>query len=187
MARNLQAHILHTASGLFYSHGIQATGIDAIVNASGVAKMTLYKYFPSKEALVVAYLRKNAQDLLAQIHSGIQAKRIDQTADKLLLVFDEFTKILASPGFRGCPFINAAAEYADPAHPVSQAVAEFYRTLTEMLTELARQAGINKPQQLAGQLVMLISGAIVTEQIHKQGLAMPIAYATAQQLIKLSQ
>lgn len=182
MSRNLREHILQTASGLFYSHGIKATGIDTIVKASGVAKMSLYKYFPSKDDLIVAHLQRSKEAALARIHDRIAGE--DRTAEqKLLAIFDVFAEILANPEFRGCPFINASAEYADAGNPVQQAVTDFSMALQQLFTDLARQAGVSDAGELAGQLSMLISGAIVSAQMQKRADTMALAYKAAEILI----
>lgn len=183
MSRNIKEHILDTASKLFYSQGISATGIDAIVKTSGVAKMSLYKYFPSKEALVLAHLEKSAASLRDRILHGLEAKG-DEPKQKLLSVFEVFEEILACPGFRGCPFINAAAEFADPASPVQQFSAEFYRSVTGLLADLARQARMANPEILARQLVVLLMGAIVREQVQHQSGSMQTAREVAEILIE---
>ncbi|AMK76870.1 MULTISPECIES: TetR/AcrR family transcriptional regulator [Methylomonas] len=185
MARNLQDHILQTASGLFYSQGIKATGVDAIVKAAGTTKMSLYKYFPSKDDLVLAHLNKSRDAMLNRILAGVEL-RASEPKQKLLAVFAVFDELLASPEFRGCPFINASAEFAEAANPVQLAAAEFSDAFREILAELARQAGSPDPEQLSQQLAMLISGAIVSEQMRRQSGAMRIASAAAKILIEQS-
>jgi len=185
MARNLQEHILNTASELFYTQGIKATGIDAIIKATGIAKMSLYKYYPSKDALVLAHLQRSKEQISQLLLNGIQAKA-GGPKQKLLAVFEVFAEMLACPGFRGCPFINAAAEFAETNNPVQQASANFNRDFCELLTDLAAQAGAAKPEELASQLAMLISGAIVTEQLQRQSGAMQLAYTAAEILIEKS-
>ena len=182
MARNLQDHILQTASGLFYSQGIKATGVDAIVKAAGTTKMSLYKYFPSKDDLVLAHLSKSREAMFSRILDGIAA-RAAQPKQKLLAVFTVFDELLASPEFRGCPFINAAAEFAETANPVQQAAAEFSVTFRQLLTDLAAQADAKHPEALAQQLAMLISGAIVSEQMQRESGAMRAASAAAEILL----
>ena len=183
MTRNLQEHILQTASGLFYAHGIKATGIDTIVKASGIAKMSLYKYFPSKDDLVVAHLRRSKETILSHINNGISGE--DKSAvQTLLAVFDVFAEILSSPEFRGCPFINASAEFAEVGSPIQMAVADFSICLHNLLAGLAKQAGIVDAQQLARQLSMLLTGAIVSEQMQKQPDTMRTAYKAAKLLIE---
>ena len=185
MARNLQDHILQTASGLFYSQGIKATGVDAIVKAAGTTKMSLYKYFPSKDDLVLAHLRKSREAIMTRILTGVEA-RADQPRQKLLAVFAVFDELLSSPEFRGCPFINASAEFAEQANPVQLAAAEFSDEFRQLLTDLAKQAGAAHPDELSKQLAMLISGAIVSEQMRRESGAMRTASAAAEILIENS-
>lgn len=186
MTRNLKEHILQTASELFYSQGIKSTGVDAIVKAAGTTKMSLYKYFPSKDDLVLAHLSKSRAAMLAQLQIEIEA-HADTPKQKLLAIFEMFSKLLKSPDFRGCPFINASAEFAVENNPVQQAAAEFYAEFRKLLADLAVLAGIANAEQLAGQLVLLIAGAIVDEQMHRHTGAMQNAQAAAKILIDSSQ
>lgn len=182
MARNLQEHILQAASKLFYSQGIKTTGVDAIVKAAGTTKMSLYKYFPSKDDLVLAHLHKSRAAMLTRIHNDIDHHG-GKPQQKLLAIFDIFEDLLQAEEFRGCPFINAAAEFAEEGGPVQQAAAEFYTEFRKLLADLGRQAGIKEAEQLASQLAILISGAIVGEQIQRHSGAMRNARATAEILI----
>lgn len=182
MSRNLQEHILQAASGLFYRQGIKSTGVDAIVKAAGTTKMSLYKYFPSKDDLVLAHLRRSRATTLAHLQSAIAGG--EQTPrQKLLAIFDVFDAMLDTPAFRGCPFINAAAEFAEENNPVQQAAAEFYAEFGKLLADLAEQAGSRDPKSLAAQLTLLIAGAIVGEQIHRNSAAIANARAAATLLI----
>jgi AcrR family transcriptional regulator len=185
MARNLQDHILQTASALFYSQGIKATGVDAIVKAAGTTKMSLYKYFPSKDDLVLAHLNKSRDAMLNRILAGVE-QRASEPRQKLLAVFAVFEELLSSPEFRGCPFINASAEFADASSPVQLAAAEFSNNFQIILADWARQAGALEPEPLSQQLAMLISGAIVSEQMRRQSGAMLTASAAAKVLIEQS-
>lgn len=167
---------------LFYSQGIKSTGVDAIVKAAGTTKMSLYKYFPSKDDLVLAHLCKSRAAMLAHIQNAI-GNEAQTPKHKLLAIFDVFDAMLDNPEFRGCPFINAAAEFAEENNPVQQAAAEFYAEFRKLLEGLAEQAGSRDAEQLAAQLILLISGAIVGEQIHRNAQAMANARAAASILI----
>lgn len=182
MSANLKERLLQTASELFYSQGIKATGVDAIVKAAGTTKMSLYKYYPSKDDLILAYLQRQGNKLRTLISQDIN-HRTDEPEEKLLAVFDVFVELSSSPKFRGCPFINASAEYVDTDGPISQASAEFYREFANLLTELAGQAGLRHPKDLAAQLVLLIAGAIVNEQIYRNCSALAMAKQAATVLI----
>ena len=181
MTRNLSEHILKTASELFYQHGIQATGIDAIVKASGVAKMSLYKYYPSKNDLILAYLQHSAESFNAMIINGLND--VDNDKQKLLKVFDLFAAFLRSPDFRGCPFINASAEFSQQAGPIQQAATAFYENFADFLEGLAANAGLSNSKKLASQLSILIAGAVVREQMQANSGAMQQALEAAEILI----
>lgn len=183
MARNLKEHILQTASALFYSQGIKATGVDTIVKAAGTTKMSLYKYFPSKDDLILAHLQKSGIQMRRQIINAIESKATEPK-QQLLAVFDVFEELLMTPEFRGCPFINASAEFAEEANPVQQASAEFYDGFHKLLADLARQADIENPELVTKQLLMLIAGAIVTEQMQRQSGAMATARQAAERLLE---
>jgi AcrR family transcriptional regulator len=182
MSRNIQEHILNTASDLFYRQGIHCTGVDTIVKAAGVAKMSLYRYFPSKDDLILAYLRRNSGFLLEQVRQGFETGRREGQA-RLLTVFDVFDSELNKPGFLGCPFIKASAEFIGGNEAVHQASAEFYRDLCTLLSAQAVELGIENAQEKAEQLLLLLGGAVVREQMQPGCGAMRHAVGIAQLLI----
>ncbi len=186
MTSNLQEHILQTASQLFYSQGIKTTGVDAIVKAAGTTKMSLYKYFPSKDDLVVAHLQRSGENIHALLQSAVESKA-GQPKQQLLAVFDVFEALQSNPSFRGCPFINASAEFAAESSPVQQAATELSESFRQLLMNLARTVGIGDAEELSKQLSMLIAGAMVREQMQRQaGGAMRTARAAAEVLIEKS-
>lgn len=182
MSSSLKDRILQAASELFYSQGIKSTGVDAIVKAAGTTKMSLYKYFPSKDDLVLAHLRKSSAEIRAKIVTGID-NRTHDPKEKLLAVFDVLGELLSLDDFRGCPFINASAEFALDDNPVQQASAEFYDGFRDVLADIGHRALANNPEELASQLVMLIAGAIVAEQMKRDSGAMTAARRAAEILI----
>lgn len=184
MANNLQERILQAASDLFYNQGIKATGVDAIVKLAGTNKMTLYKYFPSKDDLVLAFLRKRDADFTSWFVEQIDS-RADQPKDKLLAIFDIIGEWLEIPEFRGCAFINAAAEFPVEGNPVHQVSAEFYDQFRNYIGELAGQCGIAAPDSLAVQLSLLVEGAIVSEQMKRHSGAAGQAKQAAKILIDM--
>ena len=147
--------------------------------------MSLYKYFPSKDDLVLAHLQRSKETMQTSLLSWL-ADKDGEPHIKLLAVFDFFSEIMSNPSFRGCPFINAAAEFAEQANPIQQATADFYASFRQLLADLAKQAGIANADQLASQLSMLIAGAIVREQMQKDSGAMHTATAAAEILIEKS-
>jgi AcrR family transcriptional regulator len=166
MALNLQQRILESASALFYSQGIKATGVDAIVKHAGTNKMTLYKYFPSKDDLVIAFLRKRDEDFTSWFVEQINLKA-EHPKDKMLAIFDVIDEWMAIPAFRGCAFINASAEFPVEANPVHQLSAEFYDKFKAYIAGLAAECGVAEPDNLAMQLTLLVEGAIVSEQMKR--------------------
>lgn len=155
---NKRDQLVATALELFLEHGYHATGIDRIVAESGVAKMTLYNHFESKDQLIAAALELQDERWLAKVASYLDhiggAPR-----DKLLAVFDLHTQWYCGGEFHGCAFIKASNEYTDPGHPLHAYAAAHYRRLRERLVALADEAGIRSADGLAGQLVLLLIGA----------------------------
>ena len=162
---NRRDHLVLTAERLFQQNGYRATGIDRILAESGVAKMTLYKYFPSKDDLVLAVLRGRSARWRASMEQAV-ARRAAAPRDRLLAVFDVFEEWFASPGFAGCLFLKASSEYGAPEDPVHRAAAEHHRDLLAYLRDLATAAGARRPAQLARQLMLLAIGATAVTQVN---------------------
>jgi AcrR family transcriptional regulator len=150
--------LLDTAGALFYREGIGATGVDRISAEAGVSKRSLYQYFAGKDALVAAALADHGPAVLERY---IPLDDIEAPArQKILDVFDALSRWSQAPDFRGCPFVNVAAELANPHHP-ARAVARDYKLRLERYFALqARVGGAKNPNMLAEQLVMLFDGAI---------------------------
>jgi AcrR family transcriptional regulator len=151
--------ILDTARVLFYGEGIRAVGIDRIIAEAGVAKATFYHHFPAKDDLVRAYLEEQSQiqrDLAEEIRAGERPPE-----EILLTVFDAVGELTCGPGFRGCAFINAAAEYPDPRHPVREVVADHRRWFKGLLQELLTAMGHPDAAETAGMLVLLRDGVVM--------------------------
>ncbi|NMG05988.1 TetR/AcrR family transcriptional regulator [Brasilonema sp. UFV-L1] len=155
---NIYDRILETASQLFYQKGIQHVGINEVIAASDVAKRTFYKYFPSKDQLILEVMRYREKQWLKWFHKAVEER--GQTAkEKLLAIFDVLGEWYAQPDFRGCPFINAVLEIADanhPAHHVSVSLREAIRT---HVMQLAIEAGVRHPEAFSQQYLLLIGGA----------------------------
>jgi AcrR family transcriptional regulator len=166
MPLTLPERILQAASELFYSQGVRATGVDAIAKAANTTKMSLYKYFPTKDDLVLAFLRKRDEDFRLWFAGQVNA-RADTPKAKLLAVFDVIGEWMAVPEFRGCAFINAAAEFSLEDNPVHRVSAKFYEHFRSYIADLAEQSGSGSPETLAQQLSLLIEGAIVSEQMKR--------------------
>ncbi|WAK00380.1 TetR/AcrR family transcriptional regulator [Methylobacter sp. YRD-M1] len=183
MAKKPRDRILQAASELFYNQGIKSTGVEAIATQAGSNKMTLYKHFPSKDDLVIAFLRKRDEDFRIWFVEQVDS-RAGQPKDKLLAIFDVIGEWLEIPEFRGCAFINAAAEFPVESNPVHQVSAEFYDNFRSYISDLAEQCGIVSPESLALQLSLLVEGAIVSEQMKRHSGAADQAKWAARVLIE---
>src|SRR3954469_4139644 len=146
--------LLRTASELFYAEGIRAVGVDRVIEVAGVTRATFYRHYPSKDDLVVAYLRA--------VHDAVRTVAGDRPGEqRLRRVVGAMTEMVCAPGFRGCSFINAAAEFADPDSPVHRAVADYRTWLTALFVAALAAAGHPDPTAAAAHLVMLRDGAMV--------------------------
>lgn len=150
--------LLDTASDLFYTRGITATGVDTVVAAAGVSKPTLYAQFGSKERLVAAVLERRHDRRAASLRAWVEAASPEPRA-RLLAVFDWLGEFYRGDGARGCAFLNAAAEAPDVDDPARLAAREHKRWTREYLAQLAGAAGLAGPERLGSQLLLLIDGA----------------------------
>ncbi|GAA1596935.1 MULTISPECIES: TetR/AcrR family transcriptional regulator [Kribbella] len=150
--------LLSTATGLFYAEGIHAVGVDRVIAEAQVTRATLYRHFPSKDDLTVAYLTAADEAIRARVENARDAK---STADDVIReVAKSITDDINSRGFRGCAFLNAAAEYPDPAHPVHQAVLRHRDWFLTTMTELFTATGKPDSEPAARHFVMLRDGAM---------------------------
>lgn len=154
-------HLLETAWRLFYRDGYHAVGIDTILAEAGVAKMTLYNHFSSKEDLIVAVLERRHHEFEASLNAAIEAAG-KAPLKRLLAVFDWLEDWIKSPSFNGCAFIRAVGEYPQPDERPHQVSAQHKASLIDLLTRLAKEAGAYEPTSIGRQLALLMEGAIVT-------------------------
>lgn len=167
-ARSRKDALVDKASQLFYRDGFHATGIDRIIGEAGVAKMTLYNNFDSKEALILEALSRR-QESFGRWLTGRTGGAGRAPRAKLLALFDALGEWFASKDFRGCLFIRAAGEYPALSNPIHRRAAEHKRGLREFIAGIAREAGVDRPDALARRLMLLVEGSIVTAQIGGNG------------------
>ncbi len=156
-AKSARERVLETAEELFYREGIRAIGVDTIIARSGVAKMSLYRNFPSKDDLIVAYLQVRS-DRFWRWWDKITAPREDSPRGQIQALFQALFIKVNTPGFRGCPFINTATEFPAEGHPAREAALMHHRKLRARFTEIARNLGAPRPEVLAEQLIILMDG-----------------------------
>lgn len=150
--------ILDAANELFYNHGIRATSADRIIELAGITKVTFYRHFRSKGDLVVAYLQQQSAAeqawMLSTVHDGDPVATVRAIAAGI-------GAASCSPGFRGCAFINAAAEYPDHDDPVRLAVEAHRGWMLDHFAGIAEQAGVSDVRSVARQFMILRDGAMV--------------------------
>lgn len=161
IAGDARERLLTAAYELFSRHGVQAVGIDAIIERSGVARQTLYRHFGSKQELVLAFMARREQLWTEDWLQAETARRTDDPRERLLAIFDVFDAWFNTPGFEGCSFINVLLEHPAETHELHQAAADHLEFIRGFLAELARQADIADAEAFARQWHILMKGSIV--------------------------
>jgi AcrR family transcriptional regulator len=161
---SVRGRILHTARELFYRNGIQAVGVDTVVAQSGVAKTSLYRWFPSKDALIVAVLEQEALDRWSG-WDYTAARSGSDPRERLRAQLAGIVKYVTGPKYRGCPFMNVTAEFADAQHPARAVAREMMEELRRRVRTLVDPLNVRNPEELTDQLVMLIDGAFSSAQV----------------------
>lgn len=162
--------ILSTASKLFYQYGTQSVGIDRIIAESGVAKMSLYNHFKSKDALIAAWLQAQSEDWRAWFQSTVE-RLSPEPNGRPLAVFDALQLWFEQPEFRGCPFINATVELVDSAHPAQSVMVAHREAISSYLLGLVEAAEVSDADAISQQLIILLNGSIVVALMQGDTLA----------------
>ena len=153
--------ILDTAYDLFSRHGIRAVGVDRIIATSGVAKMSLYRHFTSKDTLVLAFLQEREKRWTMEwLHAEVM-RRGEDGASRMLAIFEVFDEWFQQPDFEGCSFINVLLEFGGADHPIREASGRHLATIRGLVKEFAEQAGVADPEAVACQWHILMKGSIV--------------------------
>ena len=163
-APDVRDRILDTASSLFYERGVRAVGVDLIVEEAAVAKTSLYRHFPTKDDLVVAFLEREDLEFWA-LWDSVAGQHPGNPTGQLEAQMRWIGERLARSNYRGCPQINVAAEFAEGNHPARQVSQRHMQTLRSRLQEIARQLDVPRPDLLAAQLALLINGAFVSSSL----------------------
>jgi AcrR family transcriptional regulator len=153
-----KGRILETANVLFYEDGIRNVGVDRIISASSVTKATFYKHYRAKDNLIVEYITARHESVRADVERMVE---VGPSAEFVLRGF--VAGIIAeidSPGFRGCPFINAAAEFPDADHPVRKVVTAHREWYVDTLATLLKEMGHPVPGDAADELLLARDGAL---------------------------
>ena len=158
--------ILETASELFYQKGIQHVGINEVIAESGVAKRTLYRWFPSKDLLIEEVMNYRAGLWIRWFEMAV-SERGNTPKERLLATFDVLGEWYANPNFRGCPFINAVLEIADASHKAHQVSIDLRESIRQIIARLAAEANIKNPDFFSQQYLLLIGGASLMATIEQ--------------------
>ncbi|MFE2932024.1 TetR/AcrR family transcriptional regulator [Streptomyces sp. NPDC059221] len=155
-----RSRLLNTAGRVFYAEGIHAVGVDRIIAEAQVTRATFYRHFPSKETLIVAYLNEADRAIRDQVDTAVAAGL--PAAETIRRVSTYIAQGIRSPGFRGCAFLNAVAEYPDPDHPVHRAVLTHRQWFLETVTGLLAKIRENPAAPAARHFVMMRDGAMAS-------------------------
>lgn len=180
---SVRDRILNTARELFYREGARSVGVDTVVAQSGVAKTSLYRWFPSKDALIAAVLEQEAKDRWAAWDATAQRTEPDPRA-QLRAQMTGIARYCSSSRFRGCPFMNVSAEFPDPEHPGRTIARELTEELTRRFRALIDQMNVRDPAELAEQLVLLVDGSFSTAQILGKNGPQKYLVAAAEALVE---
>jgi AcrR family transcriptional regulator len=157
---SVRERLLAAADELFYAEGITAVGVEKIRAKADVAKSSLYGHFASKDQLVAAYLRRRSLGWRAQLEHALTVAGPDADS-RLATIFAELGRWFAAPGFRGCPFINAAAELTAAGHPWSAVATDHRQWVLEVMLRIAKDSGAAEPEPAARQLLMIYNASMV--------------------------
>lgn len=164
MPSTCRDQLIDSAMRVFYRNGFHNTGIEMVLKDASVSRMTLYNHFRSKNELIVAAMRRRDEIFRNKMMKYIDSHS-DSAIERIFAVFDYHREWFVSDDFCGCMFINASAEFADPASTVRQASAAHKNEIIRFLHELCTKARLQKPMELARQLNLLIDGAIVMAHV----------------------
>jgi len=166
--------ILAAANKLFYTRGIRAVGVDTVAAEAGVSKRTLYSHYPSKDALIAAYLMRRFT------HS---APSDAPAREQLLGAFERLERILTDGSFRGCPFVNAVVEIGDPKHQAAAIAVQFKEQRRQWYRGLFDRLGVKDPDKLATQFQLLNEVALATAVVRGDPTVARVARAAAEVLL----
>jgi AcrR family transcriptional regulator len=159
--------ILEAASRLFVRDGFRAVGVDTVIAEAGVAKMTLYAHFPSKDDLIAAYLERANERFWHWLDAAVAD--VDDPKERLVAMFDAVGKLANGPQCLGCTFQGTAAEFPNPDHPGHRVARAHKQAVLARLHTLAQEADLRDPEALADQLLLLMDGAWVAARMFGPG------------------
>lgn len=175
-------HLIEAAVRLFKAEGYRAVGIERILSEAGVAKMTLYNHFKSKDELVLEAVRRMHQHALAALVAEVE-RSSSEPAERLRALVRLVLQECRERDRLVCVFLRAGAEFTSPESPARRAAAEHYERITDYAEALAREAGVVQPRVLAERLVLLIAGASAISPLNGSDAATDVASAAATEFL----
>ncbi|WP_348788952.1 helix-turn-helix domain-containing protein [Leifsonia sp. NPDC080035] len=160
MKTSMREALIEAATELFYADGLRAVSVDKVIEKAGTTKVTFYRHFKSKDDLVVAHLERRAEQERAGITAAIEAAGGDPDRT-FQLIAQQLGTMACEQGFRGCPFINAAAEYPDAASAVRIQVDAHRAWCKTTFADIVRPLGLDDPAATADDLMLIRDGAMV--------------------------
>jgi AcrR family transcriptional regulator len=179
---DVRDRVLDTACRLFYERGVRAVGVDLVVEKAGVAKTSLYRHFKTKDDLIAAFLAREDADFWGT-WDRVARENQDDAAAELDAHLGWIGERVGRANYRGCPQINVAAEFPEADHPARKVATQHKREMRARLKDIAARLRVKRPNELAGQLAVLINGAFVSSQLFAPGEATPLLRDTARALI----
>jgi AcrR family transcriptional regulator len=153
--------LARAAYELFSREGVRAVGVDAVIARAGTAKMTLYRNFPSKDDLIIEFLRRREQIWTREWLEAESTRRGETPSARLLAIFDVFAEWFSMPDFEGCSFLTTMIEVNDREHPVHQAAVQHLANIRGYIESLAAEAGIGETGSFARKWHILMKGSIM--------------------------
>jgi len=181
-AGDVRDKILETASDLFYQHGARAVGVDLVVEKAGVAKTSLYRHFRTKDDLIAAFLERADQEFWEQWDS-VSSRHADDAEAELDAHIGWIGERVGELAYRGCPQINVAAEFPELDHPARKVAKAHKREMRRRLTVIAERLNAVEPDELGGQLAVLLNGAFVSTHIFEAGESTELLRRAAKALV----
>jgi AcrR family transcriptional regulator len=175
--------ILDTAARLFYEQGVHAVGVQQVIEECGCGKNLLYREFPSKDDLVVAYLQRCTREWDVAVDAVASAGTTDP-AEQLVALVRIAAERASTPDFRGCPFQNIHAEFPDPDHPAHKTAEMHLANVRATLRSLAEQAGALEPNTLADRLLLIIDGIYANSALLGSRATVETAVAFAEEVVR---
>ncbi|MCA3255237.1 MAG: TetR/AcrR family transcriptional regulator [Alphaproteobacteria bacterium] len=182
MRQTKREELVEKATAIFYRNGFQATGMDRLVTETGISKTSIYKHFKTKDDLIVAALKSRDAFLRGWLF-GRMAQLASTPREQLIAMFDALHEWFNEPDFHGCMFAKASSEYQDPEHPINREATDHVARISAQLAEIAEEAGLNQPTELARQLALLKEGAVVLATMGRGGTPALDAKAVAIKLV----